>query len=58
MTDQEREERISVYAQRINEYFSAGRNDLAHESNKKMCEFIKGRSKSQVIKMEREKGLV
>lgn len=58
MTDQEREERISFYAQRINEYFSAGRNDLAYESNKKMCALIKGRSKSQVMKMEREKGLV
>lgn len=58
MTDQEREERISFYAQRINEYFSAGRNDLAHQANEKMCALIKSRSKSQVMKMEREKGLV
>ena len=58
LSDEQREEKIRSYAEKITRLCVAGRFDLAHKARESMELLIKGRSAHQIKKMEIEKGLV
>ena len=58
MTDQQREKRIKCMARLVERYMQRNQWGHAKRSFERMRQLIRGRSVQQVMKMERERGLI